>query len=417
MTRLQRFRELIARMDPIATPESRLEFYVEPPQNSLSNEIASRFELEPAASQALVGGIGTGKSTEVLRAVKRIQTAVSELPDHATYVDVSRHHVLDGHRPGVLVALVAVILEGLASKVGRKKSSSLITLLNFARGHTTWEVDPSYFGYSEDDHEPNFDEPDADPGPPEIPVQHEGVLQPPVSATPNSLGHLVEPLRSALADEFQSGGSLFVAFDGLDRLATEAFKTMVLDDIRVLKRAGVGVLVVAPGRAAFGHERTLLDLFDRVHQRPAFDISQEGVVKFLRDVLTKRAPDHWVLADEVTSQLARLSSGFLRDLLALARDSAESAYVAGRENITLEDVTRAGTRYGESLAFGTSDAELAVMRKVIRSSRLVVRGALEAGLVDRRALVPYAGPQSERWAVHAALQDVLQRSGSLGVEK
>jgi hypothetical protein len=65
---------------------------------------------------------------------------------------------------------------------------------------------------------------------------------------------------------------------------------------------------------------------------------------------------------------------------------------------------------GNSLAFGLSDAELAIVKQVDRTRSLAVRGPTELLLIDRRVLVPQAGL---RWRVHPALAAVLQAAGHL----
>ncbi len=160
----------------------------------------------------------------------------------------------------------------------------------------------------------------------------------------------------------------------------------------------------------------MLDLFDRVHQRHAFDTQNPSAHQFLVQVLAARAGPN-LLTGEAMSSLASLSGGFLRDLLALARDAGEAAYVRGGDGVTEADVRSAAEKFGQSLAFGTSDEELVVLRAVANTGRLVVRGPLEATLVDRRALIAYPAANQgagERWAVHPCLLEVLVPAGLMG---
>ncbi len=77
--RRTRFRDYMRRLDPTGDPVLAVEggLYV-PPPNAVSRRIATRIELEPASSHLLVGGIGSGKTTELI-AIERALAKVDDL--------------------------------------------------------------------------------------------------------------------------------------------------------------------------------------------------------------------------------------------------------------------------------------------------------------------------------------------------
>jgi hypothetical protein len=79
----------MGRFEPSADPRDAVErgFYVPRPGRSLAEQLAARFELKPTASHLLVGGVGSGKTTQLLVARDRLE-AVGDV--RADYVDVSR---------------------------------------------------------------------------------------------------------------------------------------------------------------------------------------------------------------------------------------------------------------------------------------------------------------------------------------
>lgn len=77
-------------------------FYVDNPR-SVSSRIAAELALAPASSHLLVGGVGSGKTTELLATERR----VAGIPDIARlYVDVTKQHDIAKMAPGAIIAQV-----------------------------------------------------------------------------------------------------------------------------------------------------------------------------------------------------------------------------------------------------------------------------------------------------------------------
>jgi hypothetical protein len=108
VSRRTRFREHMARLDAAADPYQAIErkLYVDRP-GSAAERIVRRLELKPASTHLLVGGIGCGKTTQLLIARDRLNDLGDTL---AIYVDVSRRLDLAKAKPGSLLAVAGLAI-------------------------------------------------------------------------------------------------------------------------------------------------------------------------------------------------------------------------------------------------------------------------------------------------------------------
>jgi ABC-type glutathione transport system ATPase component len=71
--RLARFRAIRAKLDPTGDPASTIgAFYVDSP-HSVSARLAAELSIAPGSSHLLVGGVGSGKTTELLAELEVLQ--------------------------------------------------------------------------------------------------------------------------------------------------------------------------------------------------------------------------------------------------------------------------------------------------------------------------------------------------------
>lgn len=270
---------------------------------------------------------------------------------------------------------------------------------DFADGNFEWIEDYEYDG--------PHDGPDYDDEPDGRWVRRPGVLAPPVE---NSLHHSLKPRIPDLTTllEYFPGKdrAAIVLFDSLDRLPqTAAFKQLAEDDVRALKTSGMGVVVVGPVRFMVGNDRSLADLFDYVHFQLSTDPESEAGSRFLSEVLRRRTSSSELLRDQCLPLLVRNSGGVLRDLISLAKRSAEEAYTAGHSEITEEHVIQAADAMGRSLAIGLDDEQIKILNTLDQTGAFVVRGERELSLLETRRVLLDPG---NRWAIHPTLQPLLR---------
>lgn len=387
----------MARMNPAGDPADVIRdgLYV-PPADSVATQLVKSLELAPSSAHLILGGIGSGKTSELLRVQKLLNDGLAPLGDRAEYVDVSRIHDLNSPRlAGVLIAIAGLRLADLIDVPGAPLSSetrlAIKVVREFALGHTVWRR--SEDSYDDSPH----DDPDLVPQAHFIP----GVLSRP-SMVPEHLaamGAAVGELRKSAAGIAQN---FVFLFDSLDRLPNpNAFRDAVQHDVRVLRAAGVGVAVVGPTRLIGGFDRA--DIFDKTHFQLSADPEQPDGIDFLRNVLRRRSEPDLLPPDSVDA-IARASGGGLRDMIAIAKTSAEEAYAAGSDPIGLADVGRAVDMFGRNLAFGMDSEQAKLLRHLRLGGGFVIRGERELSLLETRRVLLFRGP---RWVVHPALTRLL----------
>jgi hypothetical protein len=336
--RRDRFREYMTRLNPTEDPERALNagFYI-PPPDSAGARIARRLEIEPASSHLLVGGIGTGKTTELL-AVQRALSLDSGL--RGILVSVPSRHEVTQLKPGVLMALAA----WEASVAAEEQLDTMPNALNHSVLQIKREVQGQWV-------EPElFDDPDylADRPP--------GVWRPGVVHEPE-IHEVIEHLEE-LATSIVSALEIrpVLLFDGLDRLAdVSSFASIIAYDVPAIVRAGMGVVVVGPQHLRFGHADAAQERFTSFHLHGAASLAGPEGIEFLTGVLRARV-DAEFLPDDACRELAAWSGGVLRDLISLARTTGEEAYVSGADQVEVAHVQTAADRFGRALLLGITPA-------------------------------------------------------------
>lgn len=394
MNRLQRFRATVRALDPTSHPHTAIKagFYVEPP-TSLVESLVGRLALSPASTNLLLGHVGSGKTTTLLQAVASLKDEVKAEGDHVQYIDVTERHQIDLELDGVLVALVG---KSLVQRPPQVLTANWNAAKSAVRRHADTYVE--WVEYAAEGPEP--DEYDGDPHDERevYAVRNEGALKPP-KAKPLRMAELIRPLTVLRQEQ----NAIFF-FDSLDRLTTPSeFTKAVSDDLRVLKDAGVGVVIAGPVRYALEPYRAVYDLFDKVHTMPTPNPMTPDGERFLIDVLLHRLPagiENTIFDHESLSLIAKASGGVLRNLVGLARSAAEEAYAAGKPSVTARNVEVAAGALGDTLAFGLDDEQLAIVTGLINTGNFVIHGERELALLDS-ARVLFRGPGT--YEVHPAL--------------
>jgi hypothetical protein len=347
--RRTRFRDYMRRLDPTGDPVQAIDggFYV-PPPNAVSQRIATRLELEPASSHLLVGGIGSGKTTELI-AIERKLAKVEDL--FPVRVDVPSRHRLDKLKPGVLIALAG--MEACA-ELKRAQSQGLLVEAPIAEaaGHISaiakgyWDA---YANHPQSDDDSNW---------------VYGILEEPEpSADVRVLSESLHEVQGALRRK------LVVLFDGLDRVADLAVLTSVLaEDIPAMGRAKVGLVLVGPQNLRFSEHRSVEKVFETVYLHGAAGTNTEDGRQFLTSVLRARA-DEEVLPLDSARSLGYWSGGLLRDLVALGRAAGAEAYASGFDIIAESHVQTAADRFGRDLLLGCTKEMSARLKELVPRRR------------------------------------------------
>ena len=374
---------LDAAADPYLAIERKL--YVERPL-APANRIVGRLELRPASTHLLLGGIGSGKTTQLLIARDQLNALDDTL---AIYIDVSKKQHLTSLKPGILLALAGLALGDLPSSVTARSGDeeALGRFRRWAQGHMDGE-------YDDDDYETD---PDWVPG---------IVIPPDIGLHPDLKSRLADfvTLRDSRAGTKHDLIFLLDSLDRIDDLAT--FSKLVEQDITALQSVGVGIVLVGPIRAMYGLDRLITERFDQLVHLPAADLDHDSkAFQFLIEVLRQRVPDDTltVFAREV---IARSSGGILRDLIQLGRLALEEAYLDGADQVTIPHAERAADAFGRALMIGLTQADLKVLERVRNSGAFVQTSEEDLALLATRRVIEYRNT-GVRYAVHPTIAPLL----------
>ncbi|WP_437764070.1 hypothetical protein WMF27_37555 [Sorangium sp. So ce281] len=407
-TRLEKFREYMARFNPAGDPRGAVRdgLYVPRPGRSTADEVAARLEIDPSSSHLIVGGIGSGKTTQLLVACDRL----NKLADtRAEYIDLSLIHDLQSMAPGTLIVAAGLAahrhLEPGDDKVAHEAGEQF---RRWAYGHdrhvwVPFDDDP---GEPYDHGEPDDDEPERG--------YYDIIEEKPLLSSPEKpLDWSVEDKAHRLA-EIRSGlrrrvPYLVLLFDSLDRLPDPAaFATAVEQDVRAIQKAGIGLVLVGPLRSMFGPHRTVTDFFQHFYPQHAVDVQQDEQGRaFLVDILQRRAPSE-LLPEPVCRKLAERSGGVLRDLISLARSAGEEAYMRGADRIEEEHIDAIADAFGRQLIFGLKPAEIEVLQRVRQTGTFVPTSDDDMVLLMTRRVLEYRNGSS-RFVVQPTLEPLLEQ--------
>jgi hypothetical protein len=158
----------------------------------------------------------------------------------------------------------------------------------------------------------------------------------------------------------KSSTDFIFLIDGYDRLPEpEKLRLLLESDLALLRNAGIGVILAAPLIVAYLDDPAIQAYFDSFTQIWPIAIDERGI-DILVEVLDHRNAFS-LLDKELGPKLAKYSGGILRDLVALAKDSAQNAYMEAADHISeghLDDaIQQLGTRYAKA-ANGSSNLHM-----------------------------------------------------------
>jgi hypothetical protein len=390
--RRARFRAYIQRFNPSAPVMEAIRdgLVREDLHGSLHTKLASRADLEPGSQQLLAGGTGSGKTTELLLTQQWLLQQPNTFP---VFIDISAETDLSEIKSGTLIAAFARYAAdeykkqkrslGTISPEGHNLEDSARHLRAFALG--TWVR-----GYDDDPPEPET---------PETWIPRR--LKPPLPALKREFSTIAAPLRRLLTAIFPAG-NIVVLVDALDRLLTaERFWLPTESDFRAFRELGISIIVAAPLSVLFGPGKAVSEHFDRVHHLPAISTRENTRL----NLILKQRDSFDMLDDGRADHLCRESGGVLRDLISLARDAAEEAYVAGQENISFDNVHAASRHLGLSYLRGLGKREITTLLELNKTSSFDLTVVENIELLVTRRVLEYS-PTDFR--VHPSLIGLLK---------
>jgi len=399
------------RFNPTAPPGHCIaqDLVVEQPSSDIA-KMAVRADLEPGSQQLLVGGIGSGKSTQLLLIARRLSSQPKTI---RLYIDITRETDVTRLNSGAVLASTGLNLlrhlETIPSAAPVLESVSG-RIRKFALGETKAIWVPEYDGddyAAPDDYYPPLDD-DREPGH-YVTQRMPGKLRPLSQIFPplnRDLEEITEPLGSLVGAARGEDAILIVILDGLDRLTSpEKFWEVVYQDFRVLRKLEISVLAAAPLSILFGAARPISDYVDSIYHLPVFD---PKVSPFAEQVMEKRNAAELMNAGAMEA-VARGSGGVLRDLISLARNSATESYLAGDETITETHAAKAVLELGEGYFLGLGESHLGMLRQLQRGGGFRVDDPASLELLFTRRVLEYHEPKP-RYEVHPALAELLDET-------
>jgi hypothetical protein len=351
---------------------------------------------------ALVGGIGSGKTTELLltqKVLSRHSDAVNIFVDMAEQADLSEIST------GAIVATAGIQLyRHLSKETGNRKlpdavRTAWLKLRELAYGKTNWVKQPP---------DPYDDEPNDDDLYEVVPVKVPGVMKRRLPALRRQVVEILEQLLT-IASALEADAQMTLLVDGLDRLIRpELFREFAEQDLQALRGTKISVVIVAPLLFLYDKSRFLQDYFDVVKHIPVAAADPRNSA-FLRQILQRRGALELMDRTELTT-IAKYSGGVLRDLLTLARSSAEYAYRDDEDRVSRRHVAAAINQLGNRYLVGLGYKQKRLLRGLIDDGKFPIENPVARELLVNRQVLEYFKGGVDYFAVHPALAKILPKT-------
>jgi hypothetical protein len=396
------FRKQMAAFEGSANPSKAIEsgYYVPEPGKSVSDLIAARIALRPTSTHLILGGIGSGKTTQLLLGRDQIDGLLENA--YVRYIDVSLSTDISKIAPGVLVAIVGITLANLMKDIEDifvKKNIERIQKI--AYGYTeTIEInnDTKMATDFKLDFSTAFRR--------TIPHHHPGILSPESKQKNDELISAVKNLYKSMQ---KTHNNVVFLFDGLDRLDdSKSFSQMIVNDMRELSAIGIGSVVVGSVRIMYEEfiRSTLEQSIDYFEYKSCWDVENDPNARaFFESILRQRATEGFIDPDAIDS-IIRYSGGILRDLINITQASIEEAYLIGDENLKLIHVEKAAETFGRGKLLGLTKSDIDSLKEFANGRLLFPSSDAEIKLLITGRIIEYKSPV-RRCIVHPVLLQML----------
>jgi hypothetical protein len=227
----------------------------DPDQPPIHEAFATTAELNRGARMALAGGIGSGKTTELLLTLKLLNRHTDAIN---IYMDLAEVTDLNGLNPGGILIAIGIQLYNRLEEADRQNTDTMEAyhrLQELAKGKTAWVA---YDGYD-----------DSDDGPDLVAVHTPGLLKPRFPAMQRNVAEVQNLVFQIAMPLLESEAQITILIDGLDRLIRpERFREFAEQDLRALREVKISVVMATPLLLWFDKSRFLQDYFDDVKHLP-----------------------------------------------------------------------------------------------------------------------------------------------------
>ena len=397
------FRPFIERLNPIASPHS-LEFHDliiprdhdprDPGEPSIHMAFAEAAELNRGTQMALVGGIGSGKTTELLLTHKLLRRHADAVN---IYVDLADHTDLNELNTGAILATAGM---RIYSELKKSDKDNLVEeahdrLRELVFGKT--ELVPAGSWPTDGDYDDGL-----------MAVDIPGLVRPRFPALRREVKEVKDLLLGIASPLQRADAQITLLVDGLDRLIRpERFREFAEQDLQALRGTQISIIIVAPLLLWYDKSRFLQDYFDLVKHIPAAAADPKESA-FLRQILERRGALELMDRTEV-STIAKCSGGVLRDLLTLARSAAEYAYRDDQDRVGRRHVRAAIKQLGNRYLVGLGTRDKYFLRQLAKSGAFPVDEPVARELLVNRQVLEYYSRGREYFAVHPSLAKVLPK--------
>jgi hypothetical protein len=387
--RLKFYREQMAAFEGTVDPRKAIEsgYYVPEPRKS-SSSIITRAALRPSARHLLLGGIGSGKTTQLLVACDQLNDIEGI---YARYIDVNLHTDMSDISSNILTAITGVILSEITQNNRDIKLNEYQNIVKkYAHGYSEDVVLESPFQSIHKSISGGLTR-----------VKHKGILSPKLSPLEEAIKYLSKVASSKYGD-------LIFLFDGLDRINDAyLFAELVINVKQFISSSGIGVVLVGPLVSAYSQYRDIIEsAVNFTRYQPCFDLENDlDARSFFEKILSVRSRENFIETSALQG-LVSYSGGVLRDLINLTQSSIEEAYISDEETLNQNHVKAAADSFGRAKLLGISDQDLEILKQVAQTGKFIPRTDEEVRLLVTGRVLEYQYP-AKRFAVHPTLQPLL----------
>ena len=362
-------------------------FYVNLPNNPIG-EITGRVALRPSSVHLLFGGIGSGKTTQLLLT----QQALNELEDiKAVYVDVSLITDISTLQSGALIAIAGLeLINILGNSFNSELENSKKVIEKAAYGYTEYiPINLTAVGFSK---------------PRE--VNYKGLISTENRESRESILLAFFALSKAAISITKK--EIIFLFDGLDRLSkSKTFIDSALDDVIEMNKTGVGSVLVGSIVIPYTERAYIAGITGYSYSLPYLDALENVEAKqFFTEIFKVRDTENFI-AQDAKELLIFHSGGVLRDLMSLCQASIEEAYMDGSDQITKQHSIQASEPIIRSKLIGLTDSSIDILHKVMTEKSFSPRTAEDFELLLTGHILEYRYPR-QRFVVHPILVPLIE---------